>query len=68
MRRIFALFALVFLVIAPGVSFAVEPSEMLADPKLEARARELSSELTASSARMNRSMNRRRRSRMICAC
>ncbi|MGO9133216.1 MAG: cytochrome c-type biogenesis protein CcmH [Methylovirgula sp.] len=45
MRRIFALFALVFLVIAPGVSFAVEPSEMLADPKLEARARELSSEL-----------------------
>ena len=47
MRRVagtallFALFALV----APSAAFAVQPSEMLKDPALEARARDLSREL-----------------------
>ncbi|MGO9743017.1 MAG: cytochrome c-type biogenesis protein [Roseiarcus sp.] len=42
LRLIFALIAL--LVVAP-LAFAVEPDEMLKDPRLEARARELSAQL-----------------------
>jgi cytochrome c-type biogenesis protein CcmH len=44
MRRL-ALIAVLFALLAPGVAFAVTPSEMLKDPALEARARHLSSEL-----------------------
>ena len=44
MRR-FALFALLVTLIAPSAALAVNPDEMLKDPKLEARARVLSSEL-----------------------
>ena len=44
MRRL-ALIAAFFALLAPGVAFAVTPSEMLKDPALEARARHLSSEL-----------------------
>ena len=44
MRR-FALFALLVTLIAPSAALAVNPDEMLKDPKLEARARMLSSEL-----------------------
>jgi cytochrome c-type biogenesis protein CcmH len=40
-----ALFALLFALAAPGAALAVEPDEILNDPKLETRARELSSEL-----------------------
>ncbi len=42
-RRLFAAFAL--MIIAAGPAFAVQPDEMLKDPKLEARARELSKDL-----------------------
>lgn len=45
MKRIFALIALFCLVAMPHLAVAVEPGEMLQDPKLEARARALSSEL-----------------------
>lgn len=44
MRRIAAI-ALVLATIASSSSLAVQPEEMLKDPKLEARARELSREL-----------------------
>ena len=44
MRRL-ALFALLFALAAPTVALAVEPDEILKDPKLEARARQLSEEL-----------------------
>jgi cytochrome c-type biogenesis protein CcmH len=36
------LISLIFILLMPNLSFAVEPSEMLADPVKEARARELS--------------------------
>jgi cytochrome c-type biogenesis protein CcmH len=45
MKRLLALLALLCLVAIPHIAVAVEPGEMLKDPKLEARARELSSEL-----------------------
>jgi cytochrome c-type biogenesis protein CcmH len=44
MRR-FALLALIALLVAPPFAFAVTPDEMLKDPVLEARARDLSREL-----------------------
>jgi cytochrome c-type biogenesis protein CcmH len=44
MRRLAAI-ALVLAIIASSSSLAVQPEEMLKDPKLEARARELSREL-----------------------
>jgi len=44
MRRLAAI-ALVLVAIASSSSLAVQPEEMLRDPKLEARARELSREL-----------------------
>jgi len=44
-RKLFALLATLFLALAPTFAFAVEPSEMLKDPKLEARARALSEQL-----------------------
>ncbi len=44
-RRLLALAAILFLAVMPGLAFAVEPSEMLKDPKLEARARALSTQL-----------------------
>ncbi len=44
MRRL-ALIALLFSLIAPSAALAVEPDEMLKDPALEARARNLSQEL-----------------------
>ena len=44
MRR-FAIIALLFALLAPGVSLAVQPDEILKDPALEARARLLSREL-----------------------
>jgi cytochrome c-type biogenesis protein CcmH len=42
MMRTLALASLVFLALAPAFAFAVTPDEMLADPKLEARAEALS--------------------------
>lgn len=46
MRRIFAVVAAAVLVLLSSVSvFAVQPDEMLADPALEARAREIGREL-----------------------
>jgi cytochrome c-type biogenesis protein CcmH len=44
LRRL-ALIALVFALVAPAASLAVEPDEMLKDPQLEFRARRLSEEL-----------------------
>ena len=44
-RRLLALAAILFFAVMPGLAFAVEPSEMLKDPKLEARARVLSAQL-----------------------
>jgi cytochrome c-type biogenesis protein CcmH len=44
MRRL-ALIALLFALVAPATALAVEPDEILKDPKLEARARMLSEEL-----------------------
>ena len=44
MRRL-ALIALLFALVAPAASLAVEPDEILKDPKLETRARHLSEEL-----------------------
>ena len=44
MRR-FALIALLFALLAPGVAVAVQPDEILKDPVLESRARHLSREL-----------------------
>jgi cytochrome c-type biogenesis protein CcmH len=44
MRRL-ALIGFIFLSLASGVAIAVQPDEMLQDPRLEARARELSREL-----------------------
>ena len=38
MRRLAAVLAVALLVLAPAVALAVNPDEMLADPKLEARA------------------------------
>jgi cytochrome c-type biogenesis protein CcmH len=43
--RVFALIALLAALVAPGVAFAVTPDEILKDPALEARARDLSREL-----------------------
>ncbi len=40
-----ALFALLFMLLQNGLAIAVQPGEALADPKLEARARALSTEL-----------------------
>lgn len=45
MRRLARLLALVALLLAPLLAHAVEPEEMLSDPKLEARARALSAGL-----------------------
>ncbi len=45
MRRLLALFALAGALLAASPGLAVEPDEMLADPVLEARARDLSAEL-----------------------
>ena len=45
MMRALALASLLFLALAPGLAFAVTPDEMLADPKLEARAEALSAGL-----------------------
>ncbi len=44
-QRLLALVAVLFLALIPSLSFAVEPGEMLKDPKLEARARALSAQL-----------------------
>jgi cytochrome c-type biogenesis protein CcmH len=44
MRR-FALIAILFALLAPTAALAVTPDEMLKDPALEARARQLSQEL-----------------------
>ena len=44
MRRL-ALVALLLALLAPGAAFAVRPNEMLKDPALEARARQLSEHL-----------------------
>lgn len=44
MRRL-ATIALVLALLAPSAAFAVQPDEILNDPKLEARARDLSREL-----------------------
>lgn len=44
MRR-FAVIALLFALLAPGIARAVQPDEILKDPALEARARLLSREL-----------------------
>ena len=43
--RVFALVALLASLVTPGIAFAVTPDEMLKDPALEARARDLSREL-----------------------
>jgi cytochrome c-type biogenesis protein CcmH len=43
--RAFALIALLAALVAPTLTFAVTPDEMLKDPALEARARDLSREL-----------------------
>ena len=43
--RLFASFALLATLIAPNAALAVTPDEMLKDPALEARARDLSREL-----------------------
>jgi cytochrome c-type biogenesis protein CcmH len=40
-----ALAAVLFLVLAPGIAGAVEPSEVLSDPLLETRARDISKNL-----------------------
>jgi len=44
MRRL-GILALLVTLLAPGVALAVQPDEILTDPKLEARARDLSREL-----------------------
>lgn len=44
MRRLLAALAIV-LALAPGMTLAVNPSEVLSDPVLETRAREISAEL-----------------------
>lgn len=43
--RLLPLFALLLSLIAPGAALAVDPDEILKDPALEARARNLSGEL-----------------------
>ena len=43
--RCFALLTLLLALLAPGAAFAVQPDEILKDPALEARARQLSEEL-----------------------
>jgi cytochrome c-type biogenesis protein CcmH len=45
MRRLLAAIALALALLVPAAAFAVTPDEMLKDPKLEARARNLSREL-----------------------
>lgn len=45
MKRLPVIAACVFVALSLGAAFAVEPSEMLKDPVLEARAREVSKEL-----------------------
>jgi cytochrome c-type biogenesis protein CcmH len=45
MKTRWSFIVLAWLVLTPGASFAVQPSEMLKDPALEARARALSEEL-----------------------
>ena len=42
MKGLAGLLVALFLALAPGISLAVQPSEMLADPVLEARARAIS--------------------------
>jgi cytochrome c-type biogenesis protein CcmH len=44
-RKFFTAIAILFLFLLPHLAGAVEPSEMLKDPRLEARARALSAEL-----------------------
>jgi len=44
-RQILVRIAILLALLAPSLSLAVEPGEMLKDPKLEARAQELSAEL-----------------------
>jgi cytochrome c-type biogenesis protein CcmH len=44
-RKLLALAAVLFFAVMPSLAFAVEPGEMLKDPKLEARARALSQQL-----------------------
>lgn len=44
-RKLLALAAIVFFALMPSLALAVEPSEMLKNPKLEARARALSAQL-----------------------
>ena len=55
MRAVFRWLALILL--AACAAFAVEPSERLADPALEARARTISRSCAAWSARTSRSTN-----------
>ena len=45
MRFLCGIFSLFVLLALPGVSIAVQPNEMLADPKMEARARTISADL-----------------------
>lgn len=45
MKALRLIFALLCMGLAPGQAYAVQPGEMLADPALEKRARELSAEL-----------------------
>ena len=44
-RRFLTVAAILFFALMPSLAFAVEPGEMLKDPKLEARARALSTQL-----------------------
>jgi len=45
MKKLWLVFVLLCLSLAPGPAYAVQPGEILADPALEQRARELSVEL-----------------------
>jgi len=45
MRQLSLLLAVLMSLLAPHVSYAVEPDEVLSDPVLEARARDISAEL-----------------------
>ncbi len=45
MKKLWLVFVLLCLALAPGQALAVQPGEMLADPSLEKRARDLSAEL-----------------------
>ena len=63
-----AAIALAVFVLASGAAVAVEPDERLADPALEARARAISSNSAASSARTSLSTTAARRSPVTCGC